>query len=327
MFLSFFDSTWSLYYFPELINLENNINYKFSLNKVSEFFQITQYLATSENIFTSVMMFPQFIILLFLFGFFLLVFFNYFTNSSKDETIVDHDYLAMNITIEAEEEITSIDDLISPIIIIIYTFGWFFYIHFWTLLRDEPEHFFMSFLSITLYIVILFIPLVMLYDFGIFFSSYLRGSSTTPVFSMEVMYDTIAIFAFFIRLCVQAVRLVLMFFVYVSLHDMIIYFDLFDLITFRKETLWTDICGLQLNVSSLSYFFFLQVPGHFLHWIYEVIHTFFVLTGQFIAFFAMVFWLFFFLYTLFVFDAQEAFLSAKRGFYKIKNQNYTEYKN
>jgi hypothetical protein len=78
-------------------------------------------------------------------------------------------------------------------------------------------------LTPSLYIVILSIPAALLYDFGVFFVTYLRGASSTPVFSMEVMYDTIAICAFFIRLCVQAVRLILMFFVYVSLHDLILY--------------------------------------------------------------------------------------------------------
>jgi hypothetical protein len=49
-----------------------------------------------------------------------------------------------------------------------------------------------------------------------------------------------------------------------------------------------------------------------LYWIYELAHTFFVVTAQFIAFFAMVFWLFFFLYTFFVFEKFEDYFSEKR---------------
>jgi hypothetical protein len=47
-------------------------------------------------------------------------------------------------------------------------------------------------------------------------------------------------------------------------------------------------------------------------WVYELAHTFFVVTAQFIAFFAMVFWLFFFLYTFFVLEKFEDYFSEKR---------------
>jgi hypothetical protein len=74
-----------------------------------------------------------------------------------------------------------------------------------------------------MYVVILLIPASLLYDFGIYFLGYLRGVATTPVFLSEVLFDYIAIFAFFIRLVVQGVRLLLMFFVYASFHDLILY--------------------------------------------------------------------------------------------------------
>ena len=38
----------------------------------------------------------------------------------------------------------------------------------------------------------------------------------------------------------------------------------------------------------------------YLNWVYEVFHTFFVVTGQLVAYFAMIFWLFLFLFTFFV---------------------------
>jgi hypothetical protein len=72
-------------------------------------------------------------------------------------------------------------------------------------------------------VIILLIPASLLYDFGIYFLGYLRGVGTTPIFSSEILFDYIAIFAFFIRLVVQGVRLLLMFFVYMSFHDLILY--------------------------------------------------------------------------------------------------------
>jgi hypothetical protein len=71
-------------------------------------------------------------------------------------------------------------------------------------------------------------PTYLIYDFGIYFLTYLRGVGTTSLLVMELMYDYIAFIAFYVRLMVQGVRLVLMIFTYISLHDLIIFFD-FDL--------------------------------------------------------------------------------------------------
>jgi hypothetical protein len=57
-------------------------------------------------------------------------------------------------------------------------------------------------------------------------------------------------------------------------------------------------------VGSLN-FFFNVLPGQFFTWIYEVLHSYFVITVQFGAFFGIVFWLVLFLYTMFVSEKQE----------------------
>jgi hypothetical protein len=71
-------------------------------------------------------------------------------------------------------------------------------------------------------------------------------------------------------------------------------------------------------LSNFSYFFLTTFPMHFIHWIYEIGHTYFVLSVQFVAFFAIVFWLFLFLYTFFVSERQEDYFSALRLKYKTK---------
>jgi len=59
---------------------------------------------------------------------------------------------------------------------------------------------------------------------------------------------------------------------------------------------------------------------------YEVFHTFFVVTGQLVAYFAMIFWLFLFLFTFFVIEKQESYFQERRLFRhellkKIQNTN------
>ena len=45
---------------------------------------------------------------------------------------------------------------------------------------------------------------------------------------------------------------------------------------------------------------------------YELFHTFFVVTGQFVAYFAMIFWLFLFLFTFFTAEKHENYFNEKR---------------
>jgi phosphotransferase system glucose/maltose/N-acetylglucosamine-specific IIC component len=73
------------------------------------------------------------------------------------------------------------------------------------------------------------------------------------------------------------------------------------------------LLSLSMTFNSLSYFIFFGLPGRLLYWIYEVLHTYFVVTVQFIAFFAIVFWLFMFLYTFFVIEKQENYFTEKRN--------------
>jgi hypothetical protein len=60
---------------------------------------------------------------------FIITYFSYFNNLNTEDNIVDHDYLAFNVTIEAEEEIGSMDDMLLTSVILLYIFLWFFWIN------------------------------------------------------------------------------------------------------------------------------------------------------------------------------------------------------
>jgi hypothetical protein len=265
------------------------------------------------------MYFPQYILLLGLVVVFFTIYFNFYDSSTNNENIVDQDYLISLSLIESEEEISSLDDIVGALLVFIYVFFWFFYIYVWNILSDHPELIIVLSLLPFIYTIIFFIPSNLLYDFGIYFVGYLRGSASTPNFLFEAMYDYIAIFALFIRLFVQGVRLLLMFFVYASLHDYILYWNWHSRFwLYGNYDIWRDLNNLELTLSSISYLF-LKLPGYVVYWIYELVHTFFVITGQFVAFFAMVFWLFFYLYTFFTYEPQEEFLAVKRKYQKLRD--------
>ena len=66
------------------------------------------------------------------------------------------------------------------------------------------------------------IPAFLAYDFGLYFVAYLRGVGASPVMFVELFYDYIAFAAFYIRLIVQNVRIILMLFTFASFHEAVI---------------------------------------------------------------------------------------------------------
>lgn len=83
-----------------------------------------------------------------------------------------------------------------------------------------------------MYYTILNIPTFLLFDFGIFFTCFLRGVSPTSILLFELMYDYIAIMAFYARILTQSIRFALMFFAYAAMHDYVLYMQ------FESAFLW-----------------------------------------------------------------------------------------
>ena len=74
-------------------------------------------------------MFPQFLFIQYLVIVFTSVWFNYLSTYNKEEVLIDADYLLTSILVESEKEITAIEASLLTSVILIYVFGWYFYIH------------------------------------------------------------------------------------------------------------------------------------------------------------------------------------------------------
>jgi hypothetical protein len=138
-YLASVDLSSTLYYYPELSVLFNSNGLEYLFPVVSHLRYAVEYLLNSENLLTAVMLFPQYILCLLIVGLLFIIYFNYFTTSVKEENIIDHDYLVFNATVDAEEEIGSMDDIIFGFLIFFYIFGWFFYVYVWSILTLVPE--------------------------------------------------------------------------------------------------------------------------------------------------------------------------------------------
>jgi len=108
-------------------------------------------------------------------------------------------------------------------------------------------------------------PTFLLYDFGILYNCYLRGVAPSPTMLFELMYDYIAVIAFYVRVLTQAVRLVLMFFTYALMHDFVLYMDYSHRYLTGNESIWEEISNVNASVSSVTYFFLGVLPGHILN--------------------------------------------------------------
>jgi len=325
-FISSKDSALFVIYHPEILFFKNQIFNNFFFDFLTDTnISLIQYL-DSQSILTPIMLFPQLLFVTYVVFFFVSFYFSFYSSSSKEESTIDADYLSAGLTVESEKEIGSLDDIIMPLVILIYTFGWYFYLYCWNLFCCIPEVVLVFFFFPLLYYTIGNTPTFLLYDFGILYNCYLRGIAPTPTLVFELMYDYIAVIAFYVRILTQGVRLALMFFTYAAMHDYILYMDFSHKYLVGNESIWEEIANVNTSLPTVTYFFFGVLPGHIFYWMYEVFHTFFVVTGQLVAYFAMIFWLFLFLFTFFVIEKQEGYFEERKKYRqdllkKIRNIN------
>lgn len=117
------DSGLVLIYHPELCFFSQQLNEHYYLSFFTNYFFSLYETSGSETFFTPIILIPQLILVLFLGVLFINFFFSYFTHPNKEGLMIDADYLTSNSSAEAEKEITSYDDIILGLVILIYIFG------------------------------------------------------------------------------------------------------------------------------------------------------------------------------------------------------------
>lgn len=257
---------------------------------------------------------------------FITVLFSFYGNPNTEENTIDADYLSASGTVEAEKEITSIDDYLGLVFTIAYVFGIFFYIYAWTSILTQSALIISYYSIFIMFVFILGMPTLILYDLGIFFLAYLKGAGKSPNSFAEIAFDYIACVVFYTRILAQWVRIVLMLVTFISLSHYVSDFEITNSAIIGNENQSEGMNELSNN-TSMTYYILTVLPGKFLYWIYEILHTLFLVSSQFIAFFAIVFWLFLFLYTFFIIEKHEDFFSKKREERKKKLKELYNLKN
>jgi hypothetical protein len=219
------DSTYIFIYNPELLFLKKQLLMDY-LPYMSNLFIVLNESVLVESFTSPIIMIPQFFILVYSALIFISFYFNYFISPTKEESLIDNDYLINSMTVESEKEITAFDDMILASIILIYVFGWYFYVHCWSIVSALPEVGFLFYLFPGLYFIIFGMPTAVLYDCGVYFTTYLRGAGQSSVFTVELVADYIQVLIFYTRITVQNVRLIMMLGVFASCHEFVMFFTI-----------------------------------------------------------------------------------------------------
>lgn len=334
--VSYFNSNWfnnfifssenSLIYFyhPELLWYSKNIDLHYYSNFGGKYNFVYFNKTLTENYILACTSAITIFFFFFLFTIFVVTFFNYYGNSNKEDSTIDSDYLLVSTTVEAEKEITSIDDFLGILALVSYIFGIFFYSYAWATFSTAS---YMAVIYLAISIMLCFVlgmPTMILYDLGIYFLVYLRGVGKGVSNTVEVMFDYITCTIFYARILAQWIRLVLMLITFLSLSHALAEFELNNSAIISNENPFTDKNSF-IHYST-SYALFVTLPGKIVYILYELGHTLFVISSQFISFFAIVFWLFLFLYTFFISEKHEDFFSFKRKQRKQKLVKLTNLK-
>jgi len=112
-----------LLYHPEIIQAYTAINNNFVINYSNYVVEYSMNLLMKENMIRPTLTLIQLSFIIFIIFLGVLLYFTFFTSPTKEENLVDNDFMIAGITIEAEEEIASMDDTIIAFGVVLYVFG------------------------------------------------------------------------------------------------------------------------------------------------------------------------------------------------------------
>lgn len=301
-------------YYPEILDYstDDQFKYFFSLSMPMKFLLRVENMEVVDSFVSGYVLYISTLLFIFYLS---LVYMSLGQKYNKDESSVDGEYLNTSSLVESEKEIGSFDDGIFFFFNIIYLFGWFFGTYFYLIVSRLPELIFFLYAIPGIFYIALSIPTYLSYDYGLIYGCYLRGTGGTASLIYELGYDYIAIAVFYIRLILQGIRLLIMIVTYASFHDYMLFYNINPSSFMSPSDLFVNKFNYNFVQANL-YYLFICVPSLIIYFAYEIIHLYFVITSQTVAFFAIIFWLFLFLYTFFFAARIEKFFLIKRALRK-----------
>jgi len=107
---------------PEFIIISNSFIKSFVLPFSGQIDFLITSMYNSENTLNPFVLLPHILFFYFFIFYFFSIFFSYYNSSTKEESLIDHDFLITNVTVESEEEIGALDDIFMGSILLIFLF-------------------------------------------------------------------------------------------------------------------------------------------------------------------------------------------------------------
>lgn len=241
--------------------------------------------------------------------------YNYFNINQLNN--LQNSFLAKLLhSVDSEEELGSIDDAFILILLFLIVLGWFFClsISYSYLFHSQLTVFGLG--AIILVGFILLTPLSTLLDFGIAFTSYIRGASSSANLLVECIFDIIGTLVVFTRFIVQNIRFVLIFFAYFELfewtYNSLLIQTLLQTINVNIQTTWNMLINLGF-IESNNLFTILSVClTTIISYVYYLVHLLILIFVQTTIYLLISFWLFFFFYTSFTLNKSEKLFIYKK---------------
>lgn len=299
-------------FYPELVSyyVEGEYSYLFKPSEITKEILKVENMVVIDSFISGYIVYLSILLTIY----YIVVFYTNLGQSlNKDESSTDMEYLVITSLTEAEKEVGSVDDMIFFTINLIYLFGWFFGTYYYLIVSRLPELVIFMYSIPGIFYIALSIPTYLSYDYGIIYGVYLRGTGNTASLIYELGYDYIAIAIFYIRLALQGIRLVIMIITYASFHDYMLFYNIRP--SAFSNPSYIFVCNHNYNLFQLfMYYMLFCIPTALLYLMYEILHLFFVITSQTISFFAIIFWLFLFLYTFFFAAKVERYFLDRRDY-------------
>lgn len=229
--------------------------------------------------------------------------------------------------IDSEEELGSLDDAFIVIFLFMLVFGWFFIFSLCFSYFFQSQLVLFGVGTIVLISFILLTPLSTLLDFGISFTTYIRGASSSSNLLIECIFDIIGTLVVFTRFTVQNIRFVLIFFAYFELFEWIynstLWNTLLQITNLNLVTYWNNVVVDFNNTASLFYYLSVIIIS-IISYLYYLVHLLILIFVQVTIYLLISFWLFFFFYTSFTLNKTEKLFLSKKLIYvcSIRFNNY-----
>lgn len=210
---------------------------------------------------------------------------------------------------DVDDEVGAIDDVIIYGLIFAVVVSWYFFFTIFVTYLTNNMTWFIILLNFVFLTAIL-LPFFVLYSFGASFPVFVRGVGKSTSIFMEAFLDFIAIGVMFSRFIIQNFRLALVF---------AAFFELSEYIYMNCDFVGTSLFDKFLSTN----FVYTTSAMYWYDWVSDFLtaqlllvyywgHLVIVFITQLINYFLLSFYLFYFLYTTFVFESHEKYFFFKR---------------